>query len=344
METAKKSAFTLFSLLTLFFMVSCSSEPVQRERVWWNWFDTIVRVRIYSTAKLPQASIDSIFAVAEHEFALWDSLCNQYDTLSAVYSINNSNSDTIHIDSAFGAFLQECFFQSEKFQFCVDPRIGHLVNLWGIGKKDHFIPEPAEIDSVLALIKSSELKFANSSLAIKKGDIQLDLGAFAKGWAVDRAYDELLEKIKGDERILGFLIDAGRNIRGWSRKNEGFRIGVANPRGEGIVASFYLPSTFACASSGDYERFFMKNSIRYHHIFDPKTGYPSRGVIAATAIGPNAFICDVASTATMIIGNDIRKILADTNWAFIIFTENQQGVKFETYGADYQIIPAGGTK
>lgn len=340
----KARKFTFLIILLTLFIVSCSNEPPQRERVWWNWFDTVVRVKLYSVQKLADESADSIFAVAEREFALWDSLCDQFDSASALYALNNAPTDTIKIDPVFGEFLHECLRQSEKFGFSVDPRIGHIVNLWGIGKNDSFVPEQKQVDSALALMRSSEFQFVSASCAVKKGDIQLDLGAFAKGWAVDRAYESLLRKIENDGRILGFLIDAGRNIRGWSRKGDGFRIGIANPRGENIVASFYLPSTFACASSGDYERFFIKNGVRYHHIFDPKTGYPSKGIIATTVIGPSAFVSDVASTAAMIIGKGTEKILADTNWAFIIFTETEQGIKFETYGANYQITPTGGTK
>lgn len=129
----------------------------------------------------------------------------------------------------------------------------------------------------------------------------VDLGAIAKGWAVDRA----IEKLEA-AGIRSAIIDAGGDLRIiGSRPGKGtWRIGVQHPReAGGLLATFDLRDT-AIVTSGDYERFFVVAGERYHHILDPATGRPARGCQSVTVLAPTAAEADACATAAFVLGPD----------------------------------------
>lgn len=323
--------YLLFTIMIAF--ASCTKETVVSRQ--WMFFDTVVAVKFYGD--LPDTIAEKLWTLAEKEFSLWDSLTNPYDSLSAVYRLNTAQAETLHADKRLMQLLSDAFEWRRKTDCAFEPLIGHITNLWGISRGKERVPTGAEIDSALNLCRKSGLRAIDDSTLVSSGNIEIDPGAFAKGFAIDRVYEILLPQCKEIPSIKGFLIDAGRNIRGWNRSGKPFKIGIAHPRGQGIIAAFKLPSEFACASAGDYERYFICDGIRYHHIFDPKTGYPSKGAIAATVIAPTAFIADVASTAAMVMDDDIEKILDTCTSTVILFDEKDKNVSNRLLGKRIRI-------
>ena len=127
----------------------------------------------------------------------------------------------------------------------------------------------------------------------------LDLGAIAKGWAVDRAMEKLMAR-----GIRNAIIDAGGDLRiiGARPGKDFWRIGVQHPRDPGaLLLTFDLKDT-AIVTSGDYERFFMAEGVRYHHILDPSTGQPARGCQSVTVLAPTAAEADACATAAFVLG------------------------------------------
>jgi len=130
--------------------------------------------------------------------------------------------------------------------------------------------------------------------------VRINLGGIAKGYVVERGVDILrkhgirhgIVTAGGDTRLLG------------DRRGRPWMVGVRDPREEGEVAISIPLVDEAISTSGDYERFFDENGIRYHHIIKPSTGKPATGVHSATVIGPDAVITDALSTSVFVMGVD----------------------------------------
>ena len=134
---------------------------------------------------------------------------------------------------------------------------------------------------------------------LRKG-VRINLGGIAKGYVVERGVDILraqgvehaIVTAGGDSRLLG------------DRRGQPWLVGIRDPRKEGKVAISLPLQDEAISTSGDYERFFEENGVRYHHIIQPKTGMPATGVHSATVIGPDAVLTDALSTSVFVMGVD----------------------------------------
>jgi len=128
--------------------------------------------------------------------------------------------------------------------------------------------------------------------------VYVDLGGIAKGYAVDRCiqmlsaagFDESMVSAGGDSRILG------------DRRGKPWTVGIKDPREKGRMAAILPLENTAVSTSGDYERFFEKDGVRYHHILDPSTGDSAREVRSVTILGPEATFTDALSTSVFVMG------------------------------------------
>jgi len=184
-----------------------------------------------------------------------------------------------------------------------DPTIRPLLKRWSIGTKEERIPEKNIIEETLKLVNYNDVVFdeKNKSIKLMHKNQALDVGGIAKGFAADQLRDIFYKN-----NIKSGLIDLGGNILVIGNKEDKtpWRVGIQNPfdsRGEyvGILAV----ENKSVVTSGNYERYFMKNGKRYHHIIDPKTGYPSQSkIISATIISDNSIDGDGLSTGVYILG------------------------------------------
>ena len=161
-------------------------------------------------------------------------------------------------------------------------------------------PDAIQVEQSKADInfRAIQLSVAARSISFDKPALQIDLGGIAKGYAVDRAIGILLSRgiisavvaAGGDTRILGDLGDRPRTI------------GIRHPRKEDeFVVMIPLDNT-AISTSGDYERFFIKDGVRVHHILDPDTGQSSTGVQSVSVLSPLGIDSDALSTTTFVLG------------------------------------------
>jgi thiamine biosynthesis lipoprotein len=191
---------------------------------------------------------------------------------------------------------------SEQSGELFNPAFGELFRLWGFQSDDPPIGPPPSAEEIARVLahrpRMSDLRVQGIEIESSNPHVRLDFGAFAQGYAADRVIERFRERgirnaivnVSGDVRVIG-----GHADRPW-------RIGIRNPRGEGVLASVLMEGDEALVTSGDYERFFMHEGKRYHHILDPRTGYPSRGVTSVTVLHRSAAVADAAATALMIAG------------------------------------------
>lgn len=194
-----------------------------------------------------------------------------------------------------------------------DLSIWPLVRLWGFGTADASIPPEPRIQGARALVDHRKVRLdpATSGISFEEEGMGIDVGGIAKGYAADEARRILRER--GVERAL---LDFGGNILTIGEKPDGspWRIGIQNPnsrRGQfiGIVET----GPGAVVTSGDYERFFEVEGVRYHHIIDPETGYPTRnGLRSVTILAEDSIDADALSTAVFVLGVEEGTKLIET--------------------------------
>lgn len=184
-----------------------------------------------------------------------------------------------------------------------DVTIGPLVKAWGVFTDHPRIPPPEEIERLKRLIDYNRLEIDTENLTARldvPGQI-VDLGGIAKGYAGDEAI-----KIYKKHGIKSAYVNLGGNVVVLGAKPDGkpWRIGIQNPRAQnGYYLGIIEVTDKAVVTSGDYERFFEKDGVRYHHILDTKTGYPAdSGLISATIITDVSMDADALSTSVFILG------------------------------------------
>jgi thiamine biosynthesis lipoprotein len=186
-----------------------------------------------------------------------------------------------------------------------NPAIGNLIKLWGF-QSDHFearLPDPALIKQLVAdNPKMQDIVVDGIMFHSTNPAVRLDLGGYAKGYALDMAAAYLRS-----QGIKNALVNIGGNIIAIGKHGDRpWRVGIQHPRKPAPIALLDLHDGEAVGTSGDYQRYFELNGQRYCHIIDPRTGWPAQGVQAVTVlISPGAHagtLSDVASKPIFIAG------------------------------------------
>ncbi len=184
-----------------------------------------------------------------------------------------------------------------------DITIRPVMELWG-NFESQCVPEEEEIKKMLPSINYKEVTLIGSKIKFGKPEVKLDLSGIAKGYAVDLAIKEL--KSAG---IKAGLVNAGGDIKVFGDRI--WSIGIKDPRGTGIMKVLELKNQ-AVATSGDYEKYFILNGVRYHHILNPLTGLPARECISVTIISDDAGFADALSTGIFVLGPEKGIALLDS--------------------------------
>jgi thiamine biosynthesis lipoprotein len=184
-----------------------------------------------------------------------------------------------------------------------NPTIGKLITLWGFHGEELPEGQPPGKKTLEALVNqnpsAADVTINGNHLVSRNPAVQYDLGAFAKGYAIDRGID-LLQ----DRGIRNAIINAGGDLCAIGRHGErAWRIGIRRPRQPGeVLATIELAGDESIFTSGDYERYFEFGGKRYHHIIDPRSGYPAKETVSVTVIHPDAATADAAATALFVAG------------------------------------------
>jgi len=207
-----------------------------------------------------------------------------------------------------------------------NPAIGQLIALWGFHRDipgAPTLPPPGDIDALLAAAPNmSNLTIRGDRLHSSNPAVQLDFGGFAKGYGIDLAIETL--------RSLGIdnaIINAGGDLRAiGQRDTRPWRIGIRNPHQVGVLASATINHDESVFTSGNYERNYKKDNKVYHHIIDPRTGYPATGTASVTIIHSDAATADAAATALFIAGPTEWHRIAKRMGIQYVLLVDEQGV------------------
>jgi len=192
-------------------------------------------------------------------------------------------------------------WERKKPYTAVDLSLGPLIDLWKLHSKNKTVPSGEEIKAALAKCGKDKYTLDTAAQTVTlKPEANLDLGAVAKGYAVDCA----AESLKKAASVKAALINAGGNIKVLGTKPDGkpWHIAIQDPRdNQKILGTLTLKAGMSVATSGDYQRFYEVNGVRYHHILNPQTGLPSRNARSTTAIAESALTADYYSTLLFVL-------------------------------------------
>lgn len=179
-----------------------------------------------------------------------------------------------------------------------DPTVGVLRRVWNY--REGRVPSRSEVDALLPLVDYHQVSVAEGTVFLRREGMELDLGGVCKEYAVDLVATRLRE-----EGVESAVVNLAGDVRCVRARGDGkpWKIGVRDPRGKaGCRFSVRLTWDGSVASSGDYERFFIKDGVRYHHLLDARTGWPARGLAATTAVAASALEAGLAATAAFLLG------------------------------------------
>lgn len=254
-------------------------------------------------------AIDAAFTEIERI----DALMSNYRPNSEISQLNANGQAKVSHDTLYVIKMAKYFHKLSGGAF--DITVGPLVKLWNIKEnmqkeaRQIKIPSQERINSALSYVSSNfiEIDEKNSIIRLRKKGVSLDLGAIAKGYAVDRAVAIL--KHYG---VKSALVNAGGQIYCLGRK--GFLpwgVGLQDPRKPGGLLGTFKLTNRAVSTSGDYEQYFIYNNKHYTHIIDPRNGYPADNSICSVSVfADGGLTADALSTVIFVLGEEKGRKLA----------------------------------
>lgn len=288
-----KKILMLIILAALLLLVGCAAQESDYRTYDFFAMDTSMRLTLAGEDALSDASLTE-----QRIRALEDTLSRTKED-SLVARLNRGETVT---DADLAALLRFCMDYTEKTDGAFDVTVADVVAAWGFTTDSYQVPDAETLAALLPYVGSDGITLDGNTVSLKE-NVRIDLGGIAKGYASD-CVKELWDEL-GIESGIAAL---GGNIycRGSKSDAAPWTVGIRDPKAaDGYVGLLSLADRFA-VTSGGYERWFEdENGNIYHHIIDPKTGYPARsGLSSVTVVSESGTAADALSTALYVLGAD----------------------------------------
>ncbi len=297
-------------LIILFWLSSCGKEPLYNTQSY--VFGTLVDISIYGETDVKAQAVTSQimrdFQVLHTRLHAW-----QPSELSFINHAFAQGSAPVSVKPDMAAMIANATQLSKQSNGAFNPAIGGLIAAWGF-HHDEFKPVKIDNAQLKSLVQTNpqmtDIVIQNGKISSKNPNVQLDLGGYAKGYALDIALVTLRK-----QGVKNALINIGGNIIALGQHGDkAWRVGIQHPRQPNAIAMLDLPGGWAIGTSGDYQRYFTLGGKRYCHIINPATGYPVQHMQAVTVlIAPQAgagALSDVASKPIFIAAPNGRAAAA----------------------------------
>jgi thiamine biosynthesis lipoprotein len=236
---------------------------------------------------------------AEEEALRIERKFSRYRDGSVVSEINRSAGRTpVAVDGETDGLVASALDLSARTAGRFDPTVGVLRRAWDF--RSGRVPSREEVDALLPLVDARSVSRRDGTVFLRKPGMELDLGGVGKEYAVDRVARLLVE-----EGVPAAIVNFAGDVRTVGRRldRHPWKVGVRDPRNPRSVRFSVRPMAGAgVATSGDYERGFVKEGVRYHHILDARTGWPAAGVASATVVAPTADEAGRFASAAFLLG------------------------------------------
>lgn len=290
------------SLLLLAVLSSCTPGGERLFKKSRLSMDTIVTITVASSSETAaEAAIEKAFTETERLAAL----LSYFSENSEVTAINRSAGvRPVVVSRETFDLVEKALYVSEKTGGAFDITVGPLMDIWNF--HDGVLPPDSAVQAkrMLAGYRDIKLDSVRKSVFLMRKGMKIDLGGIAKGYIADK----VVEVLKKTGIKAGVAAMAG-DIKTFGKKPDGkpWKIGVKNPRplAKDADADILAAVSFydsAISTAGDYERYFIKDGIRYHHILDPKTGYPAGGCRSVSVIAADGVIADGFDNGIFVLG------------------------------------------
>ncbi|PNQ72265.1 thiamine biosynthesis protein ApbE [Hanstruepera neustonica] len=252
-----------------------------------------------------QEQADEYIDEAVSEIQRIERLISSWDPNSQTSLVNkNAGVKPVVVDPELFNLIKRAIGISNLTQGAFDISYASMDRIWKFDGSMTKMPEPSEVEESVSKVGYHNiiLDDTNHSVFLKLKGMKIGFGAIGKGYAADMA-KELLKK-KG---VSGGIINASGDMNTWGYQTNGepWRIAINNPLNKDHVFAMLPVDNRAIVTSGNYEKFVKFNDIRYSHIIDPRTGYPSTGVISVSVLAPKAELADALATSIFVMGKDI---------------------------------------
>ena len=269
-----------FIFVALCFLQSCSHTSLYQSKHY--VFGTIVDISIYGEdEKKAEEATQAVlveFTRLNNSLHAWEKsdLTNLNESISKSKPYTNASSELIEI-------IKNAKALENTSNHLFNPAIGELIDYWGF-HQDEFNSMHPDKSKIKMLVERkptlNQLRVSGSVISSTNPHVKIDLGGYAKGYALDRA-----SKILHEHQIRNALINIGGNIIAIGQHgHKPWRVGIQDPRSPQVIAKLDLPDGWAIGTSGDYQRYFINDGIRYCHLINPFTGFPVQDVYSVTVL------------------------------------------------------------
>lgn len=270
------------------------------QRSQWDVMGTRATLEFWRDAPVPShAGIDPVEQSIRDEFSRINQLLSPWIAGSELAQVNaGAAQQSVTISDEFMQLLERSKYYYRLTNGAFDISFAGAGALYDYRAAHQ--PDDAELDKVRPCISFDFIRLEKNSVRFTCHAVRIDLGGIAKGYAIDRAVSLLREQgishayvsLGGDSYVLG------------DRQGRPWQVGIRHPRDASAVAMRVPVSDVAVSTSGDYERFFIQDGERVHHIINPSTGKSSKGLVSVTILAPQGIDADALSTSIFVMGKD----------------------------------------
>lgn len=326
----------IFLVMAVLLLSGCAApvekvEKKQYQASFLTLFDTVTTILGYAgTEEEFEKITDDIYADLEKYHQLFD-IYNDYE-VNNIKTINDqAGIAPVEADPVIIEFLLDC---KEYYQITggtVNIAMGSVLNLWHEAREEGMndplnasLPDEAALKEAALHCNIDDVVIdeAASTVYIKDPELRLDVGAIAKGWAVEKVCQEAPE---------GLLVSVGGNVRATGPKPEDISwvVGIQAPWGDNseYVHTLYVKQE-SVVTSGDYQRFYTVDGEKYHHLIDPETLYPGTKWKAVSVVCEDSGLADALSTALFLLSKEEGEAIAEKYGAFVCWIASEEEIYY----------------
>lgn len=290
---------TFYLLLALMVVSGCDQKPQQYQHSILK-FGTIIDITIYGVDEnLARKAFDDL----DHDFHYYHATWTPYEA-SSLSRINLliPTGEQFSIGPSVLPLIENSMAIARTTNHLYNPAIGKLIRLWQMHKHEDPDIHPPDAEKIAELVEQqpriSDLHLDGIRMYSDNPAVELNFGAYAKGYGIDLSMQHLK-----DLGVENAIINTGGDLKAMGTHGDRpWRIAIRHPRRGDVLASLEIQGEEAVFTSGDYERYYMYEGKRYHHILDPRTGYPAEGTQSVTVIHHDSGLADAAATALFVAG------------------------------------------
>ncbi len=239
---------------------------------------------------------------AVNEISRIEKLISSWDPLSQTSEINrNAGSKAVGVDSELFELIERSIQISKLTDGAFDISYASMDRIWKFDGSMTEMPSEEKIKESVSRVgyKNIILDSKNGTVFLKQKGMKIGFGAIGKGYAADKA-KKLLQK----NGVLAGIINASGDMNTWGKQVDGsyWKVAITNPMDKSKAFGLLLIKEGAVVTSGNYEKYVTFNEKRYSHIIDPRTGYPTQGILSVTVFAPKAELADALATSVFVMG------------------------------------------